>query len=222
VSLYLLLDLAAVAGPIALSFDRRVRYVNQWPAALAAALLTAVPFVAWDWYMTMHGAWSFNPRHVLAPRVLSLPLEEILFFVVVPFSCLFLYEVLGAYVGDREARPRRLPWLGAAALCAGLSVAAWPRLYTSTILAASALFLAAAGAAAPRVLARQRFWLAILISYGPFLLMNGVLTAVPVVLYAPAAILGARLYTIPVEDFLYSFAMLGTALVLFSAMRRRA
>jgi lycopene cyclase domain-containing protein len=226
-SFYLMLDILAVAGPLALSFDRRGRYVRRWPQAFAATLLTAVPFIAWDILMTRLGAWSFAADRVYPMRFFGLPIEEMLFFIVVPFSCLFLYEVLGAFTKERHGRGRRLPWLALAAALACLVPAAGQRLYTATIVAAAALFLAIVGAAVPRLLASSRFWLAILISYAPFLAMNGALTAKPVVLYAPRAILGIRLVTIPIEDFLYSFVMLGMAIALYewigaAIVRRRA
>ena len=52
------------------------------------------------------------------------------------------------------------------------------------------------------------FLLAYLIILIPFLLVNGLLTAIPVVLYNDSENLGIRLYTIPVEDIFYGMLLI--------------
>jgi lycopene cyclase domain-containing protein len=220
-NLYLALDLLIAAFPVALSFDRKVGYFHRWPAAILAAALVAVPFVAWDAVMTTAGAWGFNARFAGTFRVLSLPLGELGFFLAVPFSCLFIYEAVGAYSREDTRAGRRLPWLAAVAACAVAAVLLRGRLYTSTVLAATAAFLLLAALFAPGLLSSGRFWLAIGLSYLPFLIFNGILTAFPVVTYGEKAIVGIRLGSIPAEDFLYSFSLLGFTILAYTQMPRR-
>lgn len=52
------------------------------------------------------------------------------------------------------------------------------------------------------------FWMAYFIHLIPFLIVNGVLTATPVVLYNPNEITGFRIYTIPIEDTVYALTCL--------------
>ena len=52
--------------------------------------------------------------------------------------------------------------------------------------------------------------------------VNGVLTAMPVVIYNNAENLGIRAYTIPVEDFIYSFIMLGMNVGLYEFIREKS
>ena len=110
-NLYLWIDLAILAIPLALSFDRKVRYVLAWPAVLASAAAVAAVFIPWDILKTAAGVWGFNARHVGAFRFFGLPAGELLFFLVVPFSCLFLYEVVQAYFRERLVRVPRWVWL---------------------------------------------------------------------------------------------------------------
>jgi lycopene cyclase domain-containing protein len=104
-------------------------------------------------------------------------------------------------------------------MCAGAAFFLRTRLYTATVLAAAALFFAIAAAFAPDALARRRFWISLLVSYVPFLLANGLLTALPVVTYGDQAILGFRVISIPIEDFLYSFSLLGFNLLAYRVFR---
>jgi lycopene cyclase domain-containing protein len=219
-SLYVLLDLLVLAAPLALSFDRRVRYVRRWPAVLAASLLVALPYLAWDAWMASRGDWGFNPRYAGAFRLLHLPPGEYLFFLTVGFSCLFIYEVVQAYLRDRPLRLPRWGWLLPAAAAVAAALMFRRQNYTFTVLLAVAVFFLLATLVLPALLTSRNFWLAILITYVPFLIVNGVLTALPVVTYGARAIWGLRVYTIPLEDFFYSFSMLGFMMLAYRGFRR--
>ena len=54
----------------------------------------------------------------------------------------------------------------------------------------------------------NRFYVTYAVSLLPFYIVNGVLTAVPIVLYNNAENIGRRLGTIPFEDHFYSMALL--------------
>ena len=67
----------------------------------------------------------------------------------------------------------------------------------------------------------------ILISLGPFLLVNGVLTGLldsvsPPVWYNDEENLRIRIMTIPIEDFFYSFSMLFTSTYIYEFFERKS
>jgi lycopene cyclase domain-containing protein len=218
-SLYIGLDLLVMAAPILLSFDRRVRYVKRWPAVLASSAVVGILFLIWDAFMASRGAWVFSEFYAGQFRLFHLPPGEFLFFLAVPFACVFIYEVVSAYVPEKTFPAGKLPWLAAAAAFTIAATAAAPRLYTSTVLAVTALFFLSSAVFAPALLSSGRFWISIAISYVPFLISNGVLTALPVVTYSDEATLGIRAWTIPLEDFFYSFSLLGFVFFAYSFFR---
>ncbi len=65
-----------------------------------------VLFAVWDWYAIRSGHWSFDPQRLLAVRILGLPLEELLFFIVIPVASVLTLEavraVRGSRVGDEQ------------------------------------------------------------------------------------------------------------------------
>jgi len=70
--------------------------VYRRPRALLATLAPVVAvFAGWDLIAVHRGGWWFSARYTLAPRLAGLPLEEWLFFLVVPVCALLTYEVLG-------------------------------------------------------------------------------------------------------------------------------
>jgi lycopene cyclase domain-containing protein len=220
-NLYLWIDIAILAIPLALSFDRRVHYVGRWPAVLAATAIVAGIFIPWDILKTAAGVWGFTERYVGSFAFRGLPAGEILFFIVVPFSCLFIYEVVRAYFQERPVRVARWVWLLVAAALVGLGLLYRGQTYTLTVLVSVAVLLVLAALWQPDMLRSLHFWLAMGLTYIPFLVVNGILTSVPLVVYNGSEIWGARVYTIPVEDFFYSFSLLGLAILVYRPLARR-
>ncbi len=64
---------------------------------MPAVFTIAIPFLIWDQYFTINGVWGFNETYLQGFFIGSLPLEEVLFFFLIPYCCVFIYEVLIAY-----------------------------------------------------------------------------------------------------------------------------
>lgn len=220
-SFYLWLDFAVLAGPLALSFDLRVAYIRVWPSVFAAIVCVGVPFIAWDALAAANGIWTFNAAFSGDSLLFGLPFGELMFFAVVPFACLFIYEVVASYLPAHSFRFPRLAGFSLAALSAAAALAAYPRAYTEVVFGALALFFLLATTITPRFLGDRSVWVTLALCFLPFAAVNGLLTALPVVRYNPADILGVRIYTIPLEDFFYSFSMIGFLLLIHTALRRR-
>jgi lycopene cyclase domain-containing protein len=95
--LYLGVLLFAISYPLAQSFERRIRYATQWKYLFPGMLGTAAFFIVWDIWFTNLGVWEFNPRYVLGWFFLDLPVEEWLFFLIVPFSSVFIALISFGY-----------------------------------------------------------------------------------------------------------------------------
>lgn len=217
---YLWIDLLILSVPLALTCDRRIAYYRQWPALAYSTAIVSTFYLAWDMVVTARGEWSFNERYLTGLRWFNLPVEEVLFFVAVPYSCLFLYEAILYRAKETPVRlPAPLVWAAITVLAAS-SAALSGQGYTSKALASCALFLAAAWIFARDLLESRRYWLWLAMCYAPFLLVNSILTALPVVVYNPAAIFGLRVFTIPIEDFFYNFSMLSFYVLFYRARRR--
>lgn len=206
--IYLYLDLFTAFFPLVLSFDKRVQFLQKWKFFFPAMSIVALFFLVWDALFTQWGIWSFNYDHLLGVSMAGLPLEEILFFVVVPFACVFLYEVFRHYLPKDFLRPLA-PGIS---LALGLvlpivAVINMEHYYTSFTFMLTGLLL----------LYMQFykkadymgwFYLAYMVSLAPFLLVNGILTKIPIVEYNDQFNLGIRLFTIPIEDTVYSMLLL--------------
>ncbi|MEU8633597.1 lycopene cyclase domain-containing protein [Amycolatopsis sp. NPDC048633] len=85
--------------------------VYRRPRRLARAVLpVAAVFLLWDVLAISAGVWSYDPAFVSGLRAPgNIPLEEILFFVVVPICGVMTYEAVGLMltVGARLRRRDR-------------------------------------------------------------------------------------------------------------------
>ncbi len=142
----------------------------------------------------------------------NLPLEEVLFFLVVPYACVFIYEVLRAYFPKvnliRFAHIFAFAFTFAGLFFAMMNLEKWYTVSACSLTALLTIWV---------YFINKKKWygnfaFAYVIAMIPFLIVNGILTGAitdePVVWYSEMHIMGPRIYTIPVEDLFYNYAML--------------
>lgn len=219
--LYLYLNIFTILFPLLLSFDKKVAFFKNWPALFPAILVNAVVFMVWDSWFTSIGVWGFNEEYLTGVYLFNLPLEEVLFFITVPYACVFIYDVLNAYIAKDLLRPyAKGIALALLLVLPVLAVFNIERLYTSiTFFALALLHLLHLRFFGTRFLGR--FYLMYVVHLVPFLLVNGVLTYLPIVWYNNSYNLGLRLVSIPVEDTMYSMLMLLLTISVYEGLRYR-
>jgi lycopene cyclase domain-containing protein len=218
---YLLINFLTVLFPVILSFDKRVRFFQSWKYIFPGLFISGLLFLFWDYLFTIYGVWSFNPDYVKGIYFLNLPLEEILFFVTVPFACIFIYECLNYYIKRDllESVSVYITYL-LIVLCAVLLVLFYDRVYTLITYGLLLVILLIAQFVF-RLKFLSRFYLAYLVSLIPFYIVNGLLTSIPVVMYNNEENMAFRVGTIPFEDHFYSMAMLLLNIIFFEYFRKR-
>lgn len=170
--------------------------------------------------MTLWNVWQFNPAYVLGINVWGLPIEEWLFFLTIPYSCLFIYESLNFLI--KKDHLLRFSKNFSIVLIVILSITALlntDKSYTWIKLSLAALMLVFV--VLKKFPFMGKFYRAYLVSLIPFLIVNGILTSLPVVIYNDAENLGIRIFTIPVEDTMYSLLLLLMNVVLFEFFKKK-
>lgn len=220
-SLYLLVNIGALFFPLVLSFDKKVAFYKKWKYLFPAIILVAIFFLIWDYFFTEFGVWSFNEDYITGIKLLNLPIEEVLFFFTIPYACVFIYECTIVYFPKdylkKWAMPITITIMVLDAILLGFN---YGKLYT-----AATLILLGAYMMQLLVVNRAqwlgRFYLAYIIALVPFLIVNGILTAKPVVIYNDMENLGIRIGSIPVEDTLYMMLLLLMNVALYERFQKR-
>lgn len=209
-SLYLILLLVSFGSCLVLSFDKKVAFYRNMRFFIPAVFAVAIPFVVWDEYFTINGIWGFNDTYLQGIFLGSLPLEEVLFFFLIPYCCVFIYEVLIAYFPNAILQNvTRVFSLVFVALGAVLALSNMDNWYT--LSACSLAVMCTVFAIRGKYIWYPRAIFAFLVAQLPFLIVNGVLTGAatsePIVWYSEFHITGVRILTIPIEDVFYNFTL---------------
>jgi lycopene cyclase domain-containing protein len=92
---YLLILAACVLGTLPLELVLGVRVYRQWKRLVATLLPVVVAFTAWDLYAINRGLWSYDSHYLVGVTLPGrLPVEELLFFVVIPICAVLTYEAV--------------------------------------------------------------------------------------------------------------------------------
>lgn len=212
---YLLINIFIIIVPLLLTFEKKLKFYKKLPALLISILLVSTVYIIWDSYAAKAGDWAFNPQYLIGIYLFDLPLEEILFFITVPFSIIFIYETAKFYLKEKEIFFSTYIYLSVMILLIVGAILFSNQNYTLIVLCFCLAFFIIALFFYRTIIKSKIFWVTVLISYLPFLIVNYLLTSLPIVTYNPDAIWGNRFLTIPLEDFLYSFSMISFWLLIY-------
>jgi lycopene cyclase domain-containing protein len=221
-SLYGWVILLSVVGPFALSFDKKVNFISFWKPLLISIICVGIPFLIWDELFTQLEVWGFNPKYLFGIFLGHLPMEEVLFFLVVPYCCVFVHEVLKAYFPNVKLDvTAKIFGIVMLVLSIVLVILNPTNYYTLSACSLTAIYISIA-------LIRKINWFAsfaftYLVCLIPFLIVNGILTgsitAEPIVWYSEKHIIGFRILTIPFEDLFYNFSLLFPIIWIFEKLK---
>ncbi|PRD57119.1 lycopene cyclase domain-containing protein [Sphingobacterium gobiense] len=205
------------------SFDKRILFNRHFAAFLKSAILVAIPFIAWDIWFTATGVWWFNTDYTLGIVVAGLPLEEWLFFICIPFSCVFTYFCFDKFF--------KLDWLSgmnnlivfvSVIVCSLIALLHHDKIYTLvTAIATIVTLIYLHFVVRARWIGKASLVFTVLML--GFFPVNGVLTGTgleaPIVNYNPNHFLGIRMLTIPVEDAVYGYTQFLLVLYFFKRFK---
>jgi lycopene cyclase domain-containing protein len=213
---YVIIPFFSFLGPMIMSFDEKVYFIQYLPAILVAIGIVGALYIIWDVIVTNQGHWSFNDEFVGKTRIAHLPLGEWLFFLLIPYAVIFIYEVVAAYfgIGEFSASSNWIQYL-----LAGLFVIPaiiWRKKgYTFLAMASSSIFFLVSAIITPGIITAPGYLLFLLFSFIVFVIVNGIYTSLPTIVYSEKAVLGPRVGSIPIEDFFYNLSYLGLTITVY-------
>ncbi|WP_242132951.1 lycopene cyclase domain-containing protein [Aestuariivivens marinum] len=224
--LYLLLNLGSISIPFIFSFHPKLKFYKLWKPFIISVLAGMVVFIPWDIAFTINGFWGFNNNYLLGINLFNLPIEEWLFFICIPYACVFTHYALLYYFPKMELSTKTTKMLSYIFII-GFTVMAlynYNRWYTFINFSIAAILLLIVLNKSLDLL--KGFYLTFLVILIPFFLVNGLLTGSTikneVVWYNNTENLGIRLFTIPIEDVFYAFSLILLCLFIMKLKERSA
>lgn len=217
---YLAFNFAVLSGPILALLFYKKAHKPKMKASLLAILITAVIFTTWDIFVT-NIFWYFNPLYILDIQLSFVPIEEVLFFITVPFACLVLWvnwkllpvidkkyplipSVLCIVAGGLTIVSLYFQWYYSVSVCFAFSLS-----ICLDFLLKTRLF--------------QKFAFLIFLGFVNILtfIFNLYLTARPIVTYNPLMKSNLNIITIPIEDFVYGMVLISLVIMLYERTLRK-
>lgn len=209
---YILINFCTVIICFVFSFHKKINFAAHFTSFLKASLIVAIPFIIWDMWFTHQGVWWFDHRYTINIALNNLPLEEVLFFICIPFACVFTYFTLTKFINWDWTEKYNVAFM----VTYGLSMI--------IILLKNITLQYTAWTSALNVLTMIIFlsylkpkwifksFLIYLILLPGFFLVNGILTGSglpsPIVNYNSDEFLNIRWWTIPIEDAAYGYLLI--------------
>lgn len=221
---YLLINFFTIFICFIYSFDRRIQFYKHFLTFLKASVIVAIPFILWDIYFTKLGVWWFNDNYVIGLRIGGLPIEEWLFFICIPFSCVFTYFCLTKFFNLSVFNAfNTIIVFVTTIVCAVVALLYYQQTYTvvtAIVTLGSVIFLFFI--AKEEWIGQASFvYLVLMLGFFP---VNGVLTGTglesPIVNYNPNEFLNLRMGTIPIEDAVYGYAQFLWNIYFFTKFRK--
>ncbi len=202
-----------------------MNFIRFWKPFFLAIILVGLFFIIWDIYFAFENVWGFNNEYLIGIRWFKLPLEEWLFFLLIPYASNFIHYSLEYFFPKLELSKNITQSITIVLFVMSLGVFAWnlDKIYTAASFGLFVLLMLFQMHFQWKY--ARRFYLSFIVIYIPFFFVNSALTGSysdnPVVFYNDAENLGIRIGTMPLEDSFYCFSMLYGSVLVFEFLRKK-
>ena len=202
-----------------------MHFIQHWKAYFSSIIVVGIFFIVWDIYFSYVNIWGFNDQYLVGLRIFKLPLEEWLFFLLIPYASIFIHYALQYFYPKVMLSDKVAKGITYILFLLGLIIAVfnYDKMYTFVCVGIFTILMLL------QIIFEwkyaQRFYLSFIIIFIPFFFVNSALTGSysekPVVFYDNTENLGIRLGTIPLEDSFYCFALLYSITLVFEYLKNK-
>ena len=216
---YLLFNLFVISGPLLVFFWKKPGIVRpDFKPLFVTIFLAGIFFAAYD-QLVVNYFWSFNDKYITGIFLFSLPLEEVLFFITVPFACLLLWVNYRKHLSEKIF-PKFATYLLATVLILVPFFFLAGKIYSGSVLLVFLGVIVADFLLKTKLFSSRIFIIFIfLITNVLTFIFNLYLTARPIVIYNEIVKTNINIISIPIEDFVFGMALIALTLIIYEKNR---
>ncbi|NQU88373.1 MAG: hypothetical protein HQ541_21720 [Mariniphaga sp.] len=190
------------------SFNRKLKIKEQIKYMFPALILSGALFIMFEIRFIEFNIWQFNSQFLIGRFYLTLPIEEWLYYIILPLVGFLIYRL----VGNIQKLNSNANYFVAMSLIlvgifAVISYINRQLIYTFVIFMFLTVYFG-------YVIFRGRFkkhyltfYISFLFSLIPFFILNSILNGLPVVTYNTEYIIGFFLFKVPIENIAAFFLL---------------
>ena len=210
--LYLLINFFTIIIPFIFSFHPSIQFYKHFLSFIKSIFLTCLIFIVWDIFFTHLGVWGFNKKYVIGVYFFNLPIEEVLFFICIPFACIFTIFCFDKFKKiPINYKVEKMIHIIIYFLSLSIILFFYKKKYPLFVFVSLPILIIVLKYIF-KVNWLIKVYLVYLFLLIPFLIVNGILTGTglqePVVWYNVNQIIGIKILTIPVEDIFYGLELI--------------
>jgi lycopene cyclase domain-containing protein len=211
-SLYLAILLLTLIIPLTFSFENNLSFYKRWKSIFLSIFIIGSIYIVFDILFTSKGVWGFNPKYHSKLIIINLPLEEWLFFIIIPYASIFLHYTVLHIFRHKKLNNYLSGTITVLIIILSIFIAVTHLSKLYTVYSFCLLILALTLTFFDKQKTVNSFYITFPIILIPFLLVNAILTGSfsnePAVWYNNKENLGICMFTIPIEDFGYAFSLI--------------
>ena len=219
---YFSILILSISIPFIFSFHPRIQFYKKFGVLLKSIPISSIIFIIWDIIFTHYEIWGFNKNLVSNLFLFNLPIEEVLFFIVIPFCCLYTFYIIELYeytfFNIKSWRNINLIF---SALLIIIGIINFSKTYTLYCFLFCGLLIFFTTNIKIKI-NYNNFYTSFALLMIPFVIVNGALTGLffdqTIVWYNQTKTLGIRLLTIPLEDVIYSYQLILLNIICYKSL----
>lgn len=217
---YLLILFVMAAVTMFLFVKKTIVFFTELKYMIPAIIFSGAIFILLNIRLLETGIISFNPNYLTGKNILSLPIEEWLFLLLISLFSFSVYILVNVNFANFE-KPNLFLTISVILLLV-FGFEAWvsrEKLVPFFIFFLLTIYFGYTIFRNRFKMHLSKFYVSFGIAVVPFFLFKGILYSLPVILYNNEHILGIRLFSVPIEEFGFFFLLMLINITIFEYLR---
>lgn len=219
---YLIFALIYFSAGLLVWKGKKVKFAKYLDAYFYSSFIVGLIFIYFNRNMLTNNGWFYNDQFLAGISLMNLPLEEILFLISFFFTASITFEIIRISFPERKIILPKRPLIILALFFMLPAVIHMNKSYTFAVTILTSLSIMVATFLFNEQHLKRSFWISVVAFYPILIAADLFKCGLPIVQYNADAIIGSKVLSVPIENFLYSFVMVFLYFTLYSYFRGKS